>query len=161
MLDIDGMLNILCCCVLVNGDVRLINRYYGLLEFYHNQWGYVCDHGWRIQAANVACRRLGYRRALKSYISRRGPHWNDFFTLDDVECSGGEVSLLDCAVNYQENCNNYNHVYLECERGKSAVFGTSFFNTTRLAFCYECACAFHSICFISLYRWVRSFPLQS
>ena len=117
---------------LVNGDLRLTNRYYGLLEFYHNQWGYVCDHGWRIEAANVACRRLGYRGALMSNTFQRGPHGNDFFTLDDVKCSGGEVSLLDCAVNYQENCVNHNHVFLECERGKSVVSVTSLFNIRRL-----------------------------
>ena len=94
---------------------------HGLLEFYYNQWGYVCDHGWNIEASNAACRSLGYRRALNFSTGQRDPNGNDFFTLDDVACIGGEVSLLECSVNYQENCGSDNHVYLTCEGGKCSA----------------------------------------
>ena len=108
---------------LVNGDVRLINRDHGLLEYYYNQWGYVCDDGWNIEASNVACRSLGYRRATGFVGSQGHPHGNTFFNLDDIQCTGSESSLLECSFNSQHNCDNRSHVYLSCEVGKfSTIF---------------------------------------
>ena len=36
----------------------------GRLEFreYDGEWGTVCDHGFNREAADVACKQMGYRR---------------------------------------------------------------------------------------------------
>ena len=104
----------------------MINRHFGVVEYYHNRWGYVCDYGWEIDDSNVACRQLGYRGASRYYLRQRVAFGDNFFTLVDVDCTGGEVSLLDCDANYQPNCGYDHHVYVECEVGKYAA------NVTRL-----------------------------
>ena len=60
-------------------------------------WGTVCDDGWILEDADVVCRMLGYRSAanatLRAYFGQGvGPVW-----LDEVLCSGGEQSLLECS----------------------------------------------------------------
>ncbi|XP_071828425.1 lysyl oxidase homolog 4-like [Apostichopus japonicus] len=59
-------------------------------------WGTVCDDGFNIKVANVACRELGFIRA-ETYFFRayygRGP---DPIMLDELFCYGNETSLWDC-----------------------------------------------------------------
>ena len=64
--------------------------------FINGEWGTVCDDGWDISDADVACRELGYSYALSyqccsSYGRGSGRIW-----LDNVDCSGREYSLLSC-----------------------------------------------------------------
>ena len=62
----------LCCLHLIysvgaegceDGDIRLmdgINNSSGRVEFCHDgEWGTVCDDGWNLTEARVACRQLG------------------------------------------------------------------------------------------------------
>ena len=79
------------------GGVETSNTLSGRLEILINgEWGTVCDDGWNINDADVACRELGYSYALSyqccsSYGRGSGQIW-----LDNVGCSGGEYSLLSC-----------------------------------------------------------------
>ena len=56
----------------------------------------VCDDGFTLMNAHVACRELGYPGALsftnKSAYGRTSPS----FAMDDVRCDGTEKRLLDC-----------------------------------------------------------------
>ncbi|KAL5491144.1 hypothetical protein EMCRGX_G016375 [Ephydatia muelleri] len=60
-------------------------------------WGTVCDDGWILEDAGLVCRMLGYSSAANAtraaYFGQGvGPVW-----LDEVLCSGGEQSLLECS----------------------------------------------------------------
>ena len=67
------------------------------MEVYHNgKWGTVCDDGWDINDARVACRQLGFRYVVNSYrFAHFGQGTGPIF-LDNVDCSGSELSLFSC-----------------------------------------------------------------
>ena len=91
--------------------------YEGRIEVYHSgQWGTVCDDLFDINDANVACRQLGYPRAVRyhdeAYYGRgSGPIW-----LDDVACLGTETSLYNCthAGFGNHNCGHREDVGVAC-----------------------------------------------
>ena len=60
---------------------------------YAGRWGTVCNHNWDINAGNVVCRQLGYRRAeaVRGFSRRSGQIF-----LDNVQCTGSEPSLSFC-----------------------------------------------------------------
>ncbi|KAM8806129.1 lysyl oxidase homolog 4 [Eudromia elegans] len=72
----------------------------GRLEvLYQGRWGTVCDDGFDMRVATVACRQLGYAAAITwahsaTYGQGEGPIW-----LDDVRCAGSEAALGECAHN--------------------------------------------------------------
>ncbi|XP_072021373.1 scavenger receptor cysteine-rich domain-containing protein DMBT1-like [Amphiura filiformis] len=85
-----------------NGDLRLAKgtaKNVGRLEvFYDGQWGQVCDDGFTLREANVACRQLGFT-AAEGYASDNfygSEGLTDIF-LDNVVCTGEETKLADCA----------------------------------------------------------------
>ena len=60
-------------------------------------WGLVCDHGFDINEANVFCHMLGYTNGAENWHdSSKFGHGNLDFHLDDMECTGEEISFLDC-----------------------------------------------------------------
>ena len=76
---------------------RTEHVYEGRVEIYHNgQWGTVCDDNWGLTNAVVVCKSLGYvsgsARTDAAFGEGSGPIW-----LDDVECSGDDQTLSDCA----------------------------------------------------------------
>ena len=81
-------------------DLRLVggNRPgEGRVEIFHNgNWGTVCDDKWDINDAQVVCREHRYGVALSAppgahFGSGHGQIW-----LDDVQCQGNEISIVDC-----------------------------------------------------------------
>ena len=82
------------------GGVETSTTLSGRLEIFINgEWGTVCDDGWGLSDAHVACRELGYSYALSyqccaSYGAGSGLIW-----LDNVDCSGVEDFLLNCSHN--------------------------------------------------------------
>ena len=84
------------------GTLRLSNGSVpseGDLEFYYdNEWGLVCHDYWDINDAQVACRQLGYARAIEATKNTtfRTDNDNQSMVVDDVECTGIEQTLLAC-----------------------------------------------------------------
>ncbi|KAI3363001.1 hypothetical protein L3Q82_011516 [Scortum barcoo] len=80
--------------------VRLVageSRKEGRVEvFINGQWGSVCDDGWSDINAAVVCRQLGFigvakARSMAYFGEGQGP-----IHLDNVQCSGTELSLSQC-----------------------------------------------------------------
>lgn len=69
----------------------------GRLEVWHSgRWGTVCDDGWDLRDATVACRELGCGGALAApggafFGEGAGP-----IILDDLRCRGNETTLRFC-----------------------------------------------------------------
>ena len=86
--------------------------------FYNGEWGTICDDGWDLKDARVACRQLGYQYAVKAVqghetISGSGPIW-----LDEVDCTGKEENISRC--NHIEwgtnNCKHQEDAGVECSK---------------------------------------------
>ncbi|XP_064388176.1 neurotrypsin-like [Halichondria panicea] len=109
------------------GSLRLVDSFSrtggssGRLEvYYSSRWGTVCQDGFGINDARVACRQLGF-----SSYSRYGTVQRlDFFQassstrtwLDELRCSGTESKLIDCPANTigVEDCSHFEDVALIC-----------------------------------------------
>ncbi|XP_060902402.1 HHIP-like protein 1 [Labrus mixtus] len=85
------------------GSVRLVSAD-GLSDrgrveiFIRGEWGTVCDDLFNTKAATVVCRQLGFTTAF-AVMKRAALGEADRsvrILLDDVECEGGERSLLQC-----------------------------------------------------------------
>ena len=63
----------------------------------------ICDDGWDDRDAKVFCKMMGYQGGRATMRSTYGSVSPDF-SMDDVLCTGNEVSLLDCPHSTQENC---------------------------------------------------------
>jgi deleted-in-malignant-brain-tumors protein 1 len=111
------------------GALRLVstnsNPLSGRLEIsYHGLWMTICgeyfsDKSFSRNAADVACRQLGYPGAA-SYCttchSDGGASEDSLVFLADLDCSGDEHQLIDCEKEiYNRNfCNHSNDVYITC-----------------------------------------------
>ncbi|KAH9512412.1 hypothetical protein Btru_039481 [Bulinus truncatus] len=98
--------------------VRLIDgtsAYEGTVEVFHNnRWGTVCDDHWITENAQVVCHMLGHKREGAIAVTDNGFHYNRTreFWLDDVICSGNEMSLF--------NCSHSTWGHNDCEAGEVA-----------------------------------------
>ena len=91
------------------GELRLVHREdgsspaAGLLEIFLNeQWGTICDSGFDLIDANVACRQMGYRAAVNFATAFHSPfgigNHNQSVWLSDIDCRDPNgVHLLSCA----------------------------------------------------------------
>ena len=97
----------------------------------------ICDDGWDIEAAHVACRQLGFGRAFQATQSNQAN--SDEFSLDDVKCRGNESSLLDCShlVQRKENCNSGEAAGVVCDARSEAELKRFFFNFFYFVFLLE------------------------
>ena len=85
--------------------------------FYNGEWGTVCDDLWGLEDANVVCRQIGC-----PYGAVAAPRWATFgegtgtIWLDNVQCTGNERYLSDCAHNgwANENCAHFEDAGVQC-----------------------------------------------
>ena len=88
------------CYPFSDGDIRLVGGSSSsegtVLVFHENKWGSICDYHWDIRDANVACRQLGYPRALQYIHSSRFGRGRRRVWLADVYCRGTESRLSKC-----------------------------------------------------------------
>ncbi|NWR42758.1 MARCO protein, partial [Regulus satrapa] len=93
---------------LVGGERR------GRVEIFHKgSWGTICDDGWTTREAGVVCRMLGFNRALSSFTAPAG---TGQIWLDDVSCTGSEITIMDCSKRDwgSHNCNHNEDAGVEC-----------------------------------------------
>ena len=112
--------------VLSNGALRLVNtgstQFGGRLEVYYNsKWGTVCNDGWDLPDATVACRQMGFGGVSDSDSSR----FHDGMSsqsrwLNEMACSGLESRLIDCshAGIESNNCSHSEDVGVVCTTGE-------------------------------------------
>uniref|UniRef100_A0A3Q1FRV5 SRCR domain-containing protein n=1 Tax=Acanthochromis polyacanthus TaxID=80966 RepID=A0A3Q1FRV5_9TELE len=81
--------------------LRLVNstsRCSGRVEvFYNGLWGTVCDDIWGPNNALVVCRQLGCGEVLGAPNQAHFGHGSGPIWLDEVQCSGNESSITECA----------------------------------------------------------------
>ena len=65
--------------------------------FYYGQWGTICDYGWDVRDARVACRQLGYMDAVRSLRSEQVPSGSGRIWLSNVRCTGREQNITSCS----------------------------------------------------------------
>ncbi|XP_031716875.1 HHIP-like protein 1 [Anarrhichthys ocellatus] len=86
--------------------------------FIRGEWGTVCDDLFNSKAGTVVCRQLGFTTAL-AVMKRAALGEADRsvrILLDDVECEGGERSLLECKRSRvgKHNCSHREDVGVIC-----------------------------------------------
>jgi hypothetical protein len=85
----------------------------------NGKWGGVCDDQWDLNDAKVVCRMLGYLRAEwggSGFNTYGLPSSGHSFVLDNVHCTGSELSIFDCKHNgeWSENCKAYEIAAVRC-----------------------------------------------
>ena len=86
----------------------------------NGEWGTVCDNGWDITDANVACRQLGFKYALAANCCAAFGEGSGSIVLDDLECTGSESSLVSCqhsGLNIS-NCGHGEDAGVTCSNGE-------------------------------------------
>ena len=89
----------------------------GRVEVYYNgAWGTVCDDSWDINDAQVVCRQLKYKYAIRAIQSGGASVGSGRIWLDDMKCTGNEESLRLCAHSGWgiENCGHSEDAGVEC-----------------------------------------------
>ncbi|XP_007889720.2 neurotrypsin [Callorhinchus milii] len=107
------------CNPLRDGTLRLTGgegSHEGQLEVYFGgHWGSVCDDGWTEQNSHVVCRQLGFRFAQRPPEGQFGRGTGPIH-LDDVNCSGQELSLSSCSRSEwgKHDCSHQEDVAIVC-----------------------------------------------
>ena len=103
------------------GGVETSTTLSGRVEvFINGEWGTVCDDGWDIRDANVACRQLGFGYALTTSCCAAFGQGSGSILLDDLECTGSESSLASCPHRGigTHSCGHHEDAGLVCSNGE-------------------------------------------
>ncbi|XP_065830758.1 scavenger receptor cysteine-rich domain superfamily protein-like [Oscarella lobularis] len=81
-------------------DIRLVGgtrANEGIVEVLHKGvWGRLCSRNWDLNDAHVACRQLGYYRAVSYNTTELSGHNSEIVLMDKLACNGTEGNLADC-----------------------------------------------------------------
>ncbi|KAK6487410.1 neurotrypsin-like isoform X1 [Huso huso] len=89
----------------------------GRVEVYHNgRWGTICDDQWDDMDAEVVCRQLGFSGTPKAWSWAQFGSGSGPILLDEVRCSGNELSLEECAHSGwgEHNCDHVEDAAVSC-----------------------------------------------
>lgn len=101
------------------------NRCSGRVEVYfEGVWGTVCDDLWAEKEAQVVCQQLGCGVAVSTLGEAPFGQGSGPILLDDVQCSGTEVSLGQCshAGWFIHNCGHEEDVGIVCSGKSRPIF---------------------------------------
>ena len=84
--------------------------------YYHNTWGWVCADLWDKHDADVACKQLGYERALAFGSQIIGENEVKNAWLNNLKCFGHERSIFLCPHDEWKNhlCSNNRKANVVC-----------------------------------------------
>ena len=113
--------HILFCIYSTDFRIRLTGgsrRSEGRLEvFWDGSWGTVCDDSFHHRDASVVCHSLGYTGSSQFYPMARFGEGNDQIWMDEVQCTGSEATLDQCAHTGFGNhdCEHSEDVGIKCQ----------------------------------------------
>ena len=84
---------------------------------FNGTWGTVCDDGWSTYDARVVCRQLGFGSSGTAIGSAGFGQGSGPILLDNVTCTGGELTLAKCrhlGVGIVRSCNHYEDAGVRC-----------------------------------------------
>ncbi|XP_067683540.1 oncoprotein-induced transcript 3 protein-like isoform X2 [Haliotis asinina] len=112
-----------------DGNVSLIlgpDTHTGLVQITHEgRTGLVCDDGFDVHAAEIACRQAGYPTTNPKIVVAGKFHAlppSMTYILDDIKCFGNEATLSDCQHSpwFVEDCGSGETVAVFCENNPCA-----------------------------------------
>ncbi|NXB67086.1 NETR protein, partial [Struthidea cinerea] len=90
----------------------------GRVEVYHDgKWGTICDDQWDDRDAEVVCRQLGLSGTPKALSWAHYGQGSGPILLDEVQCSGNELSLDQCKKSDwgRQNCDHIEDAGVSCD----------------------------------------------
>ncbi|XP_069466783.1 neurotrypsin-like isoform X2 [Ambystoma mexicanum] len=99
-------------------------RFEGRVEVYHDgHWGTICDDHWDDRDAEVVCRLLGLSGKPKAWLWAHYGHGSGPIFLDEVECTGNELSLDQCKKSNwgHHNCDHIEDAGVSCDPFKEGA----------------------------------------
>ncbi|XP_030643570.1 neurotrypsin [Chanos chanos] len=100
--------------------VRLVGgvaQYEGRVEVFHaGHWGTICDDQWDDSDAEVVCRQLGLGGTAKAWVEAYFGQGSGRVLLDEVRCTGNELSIDQCPKNAwgDHNCEHREDAGVSC-----------------------------------------------
>ncbi|XP_028407304.1 deleted in malignant brain tumors 1 protein-like [Dendronephthya gigantea] len=91
----------------------------GRLEVLHKgYWGTICDDGWDMKDAKVACRQLGYQDVARTLQRNDFPSGSGHIWLVALDCTGKEENITSCYHNGWgiHSCSHSQDVGVECSK---------------------------------------------
>ena len=109
----------------VNGGLAT-EGYVEVFDKNTKEWGYICDNSYDILDAHVICRMLNYTTAIEALAKGTAADLygiapsGSIFTLNDLDCSGSELSIFDCLLTPEltENCDASEIAGVKCTTSK-------------------------------------------
>ena len=77
-------------------------------------WWVICDDGFSLAEARVACKELGYPSVVKFHNNSFYGRGNRTTLQTKFKCSGMETTLSGCSNEAKQRCNNDDVVGVEC-----------------------------------------------